>query len=1459
MLRAGQCGWFSQAVPVLLLSASMSTSSDAQALRFGPSGAGGSGTWDNAAANWFDGSTAVPWASGAVALFGGTAGTVTASGTVAASGITFSTSGYTMTGGTLALSGIAPVVTTNAGVSTTINSLLTGPSVLVKSGAGTLTLGNASNAYTGGTIVSQGSLVFGGNSALGTGTVTLGDVNTGASNVSLLANFPNFSTGQTIQNNIIVSGSGSGTVSIGSTSFNPGSNGTIYSGTITLNRDLTIIGGNADRTSFSGKISGTGNITVTGNRVTLSSNANDFVGTLTITPGNVLQLDRAGVLPGTATLNILGGGVLQFANNSDLTIDGLNGSQTAVMRIITGGPPKLAVGASSGSGVYAGQIGNVISSFTKLGGGAQVLSGANTYLGVTRISGGLLSTQLLANGGVASGIGASSNAAANLVLDGGRLQYTGAGANTDRQFTLTTNGGGLDASGSGAVNFTSTAAIALGGAGPRTLALAGSSTAANTLNAVLGDSGGSSSLLKTGIGRWVLTGNQSYAGETTIAQGTLALSGAASVANSARVVADGTFDISAVTPASASIRSLAGNGSVALGTKTLTVTNANDTFAGSITDIGGLTVSAGTQTLTGMSNYTGTTTANGTGNLQILNGGQVTGTSSTILDGVNAKVTATVSGTGSLLQTGTLFVGGNSGSDATLNVLNGGVVRRTTFGTTFIAGSGGKTATINVDGTGSLLDLNGALNVATAAMASSGFLNITNGGVVRSTAGSVGTIFAGTGKRSLAVSGTGSSWTMTGALTLQSDASMSVLNGGAVNAATSTIGSSLSGGPSNLLVSGTGSTFSVTGNQVVGATSGSGIVTLADGARMTVGGQLTLASSAGAAGVLNIGSGEGQAATGAGMLDAATLAFGPGTGRLNFNHTDAGYVFNTSVTGNGAINHNGPGTTIWTSDSSGFTGPTTVSNGSFIVNGSLSGSALTVQSGARLGGSGTVGASTLASGSRITPGNSIGTLTINGAYVQGAGSVYEVELDPKTVTSDLIRVNGQATLATGATLSIVNYTGGGFVAGQRYTILTSTGLTGNYGSDDYVIGPLLSLRKGTDAFNAYLAVIQTGTAAGAGTTPNEVQVGDSVDSLPAGNAVQTGVYNQASLDAVRGALGQLGGEIYASTKSALINESWLLRSAVNDRLRSAFGAVGAAPMATMNYGFTADLAPSVTGPMPRLMPSDRFAAWGQGYGSWSRHDGDGNSSPLKHSTGGFVLGADVAAFETLRLGVVAGYSRTTVNVDRRLSSSESDNYHLGLYGGGQWGPLGLRLGASYTWHDIETRRSVVAAGLGTSLRADHDAGTAQVFGELGYRIDLGPVAFEPFAGLAYVSLRSDGLSEVGGAAALSGTSDDTSLGYSTLGLRASTSTRIQGMDLSLRGALGWRHAFGDVDPKATLAFAGSIPFTITGAPIARNAALVEAGLDLAISANASLGVTYAGQLAEDIQDHAFKANLAVRF
>jgi outer membrane autotransporter protein len=88
---------------------------------------------------------------------------------------------------------------------------------------------------------------------------------------------------------------------------------------------------------------------------------------------------------------------------------------------------------------------------------------------------------------------------------------------------------------------------------------------------------------------------------------------------------------------------------------------------------------------------------------------------------------------------------------------------------------------------------------------------------------------------------------------------------------------------------------------------------------------------------------------------------------------------------------------------------------------------------------------------------------------------------------------------------------------------------------------------------------------------------------------------------------------------------------------------------------------------------------------------------------------------------------------------------------------------------------------------------------------------------------------------------------------------MQGMDLTLRGGLGWRHAFGDVDAKTTLAFAGGNPVSISGLPIARDAALVEAELDLALGANTKLGASYTAQLAEEAQDHAFRASLAVRF
>ncbi len=94
------------------------------------------------------------------------------------------------------------------------------------------------------------------------------------------------------------------------------------------------------------------------------------------------------------------------------------------------------------------------------------LNALNTYTGVTTVKSGILNILNWANGGVASGLGKSTNAASNLVLNGGTLQLTQGINNsqsTDRLFTLGANGGDIDVTATSTTVglwFTNTGAIA---------------------------------------------------------------------------------------------------------------------------------------------------------------------------------------------------------------------------------------------------------------------------------------------------------------------------------------------------------------------------------------------------------------------------------------------------------------------------------------------------------------------------------------------------------------------------------------------------------------------------------------------------------------------------------------------------------------------------------------------------------------------------------------------------------------------------------------------------------------------------------------------------------------------------------------------------------------------------------------------------------------------------------------
>src|SRR5262249_11010840 len=135
------------------------------------------------------------------------------------------------------------------------------------------------------------------------------------------------------------------------------------------------------------------------------------------------------------------------------------------------------------------------------------------------INGGTLSVGRLINGGLPSDIGSSANAATNLVINGGTLQYIGPAAGSDRSFTIGPSGGTVDASGSGSLVLTAPA-LGYNGNGARTLTLAGTGVS-NVLSAALVNNGGATALLKNGPGSWVLTGTNSYSGLTTINGGVL--------------------------------------------------------------------------------------------------------------------------------------------------------------------------------------------------------------------------------------------------------------------------------------------------------------------------------------------------------------------------------------------------------------------------------------------------------------------------------------------------------------------------------------------------------------------------------------------------------------------------------------------------------------------------------------------------------------------------------------------------------------------------------------------------------------------------------------------------------------------------------------------------------------------------------------------------------------------------
>lgn len=883
-------------------------------------------------------------------------------------------------------------------------------------------------------ITTTGTLWFGGSGQAATGTWALGgNLSVGALRLDNVTGTPNYSAtisaGDTLTLNnasgITLNSAAGGSLTIAcdvvaaagqswTTSRTLTMSGAVNTGTnqITVNT----AGGSALMT-ISGAISGTrsgANVfllqptSASGGVLRLTNASNSYVGNIEFGSSlrSALEFTSAGALGASGTANQIrfrntggtagAGSLLLYTGSTNETVTKTIQCDTSIgIRLESnsvGGSVKFngAFNASTrplylgGTGTGDNELAIAFpgATVTKRDAGTWLLSATNSsYTGATTLAGGTLKVTKLANGAANSSIGASGTAAANLVFNGGTLEYVGAGDSTNRSFTITSSPA-INANGSGALTWNGASPTFTTGSTAYVVTLGGTSTANNTWGTVLVDNGsGAVGLTKSGAGKWVISGSNSYSGTTTVSAGTLVFnssnslgsnlsgtSGSAVVQFGANTLAIGS-SVAGNSAASFSGK-LDGTGLVNLQGGSDTTVNSNGTegvmgnsftlaaataavptsafaldtgvsstdrkdfaYTNNTNDV--LTLSSlsgfgGIRSDSGGSNVTRFITVNQSGGDTTLNGSVTSHLSS---GGVSRALTLTKQGTSRLTLAG--FIGkqtlsGTAGAVPVNIVANGGLLEIT---------NAANTTTANTDAiwSGTVTVTSGTLGFASQALVntagSAGVNSIRmDGGVLRWNAGTAQDLTAGASSRLTLVAGKTATFDTNGSDVTFANA----LGGGAIAAAVQK--------------------------------AGAGKLTLA--ADNTYTGTTTVS-----AGTLSIGSGGTAGSVAGDIVNNAALIFD----RSN------ALAYLGAISGNGTLVKQGAGKLTLSANSS-YTGATTVSAGTLLVNGSLANtSGLSVGAGGTLGGSGSI-AATLSGAGLVSPGNSPGITTANAVDPTGGMS-----------------------------------------------------------------------------------------------------------------------------------------------------------------------------------------------------------------------------------------------------------------------------------------------------------------------------------------------------------------------------------------------------------------------------------------------------------------------------------------
>ena len=362
---------------------------------------------------------------------------------------------------------------TNSAISQGSNSTLA--VVVDYSGAGTVAM-TASNTFSGGLTIKQGTVLVNNSNGTGNGTVTLG-VNGGTGNANLTS--ANANTVKSYASAIVLATGHTGNLTIASTGAHS-SFGATFTGGVTGTNNLIVdttasTGSNSIQFTTNG-LNFTGNLTKTGNR-TLSLGAANTFGGFALVKDGTLRLDHVNALQ-NATLDTGTSGAqavtFNLAGANTYNLGGLQGADALAI-----GNNTISVGSNNASTTFSGNSNGTLGKLTKVGNGTLTLSGTNTYNGTTTINAGTLQ---IGNGSTTGSLSTSSVITNNATMVFNR-------SNTITQGT----------------DF------------------------ANSIS-------GTGNLTQTGSGTLVLGGTNTYNGTTTVNSGTLTAAASNALANTSQVV-----------------------------------------------------------------------------------------------------------------------------------------------------------------------------------------------------------------------------------------------------------------------------------------------------------------------------------------------------------------------------------------------------------------------------------------------------------------------------------------------------------------------------------------------------------------------------------------------------------------------------------------------------------------------------------------------------------------------------------------------------------------------------------------------------------------------------------------------------------------------------------------------------------------------------------------------------------